>query len=102
MVNLNFLQFLQDEKGIFSSTRLAFLLWTIGVLVAWLTGSFHEMKLLPIDNSVIRIISAFMTGKVVQKYAEKSADESDESAPPAKDQPVQSGSNGKIPAPVPA
>lgn len=73
MENIKVVQFLQDERGQFSSTRLAFLLWTIGLLVVWVFGSLSNPggTLLEIPNSVIIIISAFMAGKVIQKHAEK-------------------------------
>lgn len=64
-------EFLQEENGGFSSTRLALLLWTVGVLVIWIVNSARSGTLQPIDSSVITIMGILMGGKVVQKFGEK-------------------------------
>lgn len=64
-------EFLQEENGGFSSTRLAFLLWAVGVLIIWIINSAKSGILQPIDGSVITIMGILMGGKVVQKFGEK-------------------------------
>jgi hypothetical protein len=68
--------FLEDNSGGFSSTRLAFLLWAVGALVAWLVVSIRAESLQSLDNSVIAIIGILMTGKVAQRFGEKAETES--------------------------
>ena len=63
-------QFLQEDNGQFSSTRLAFLAYSFALvaqlgLAAWRSGAFA-----PSDNAVW-ILVALMTGKAVQKFGEK-------------------------------
>ncbi|MFH1861043.1 MAG: hypothetical protein ABH870_08575 [bacterium] len=67
---MKILQFLQDEKGILSSTRLAFLIWAIGMFVVWAIVSIYNHKLMEIDNNMMFILLSLMTGKVVQKFGE--------------------------------
>jgi hypothetical protein len=76
-------QFLQEKNGDFSSTRLAFLLWIIGTLIAWVWVSVTQGTLQPIDETVVTIIGILMTGKVVQKFPEGNAQQSGASAPAA-------------------
>lgn len=64
-------EFLQQEDGGFSSTRLAFLIWAVGVLVIWIISSLKNSALQPIDSTVITILGILMGGKVVQKFGEK-------------------------------
>lgn len=68
------LQFFKDDNGELSSTRLAFLAWAIGVLVVWIISSLTTGSLQKIDDSIGIILGILMSGKVVQKFAEKSAD----------------------------
>jgi hypothetical protein len=65
------LEFLQEDNGGFSATRLGFLLWVVGVLIVWMITSLKSMTLAPIDSSVATVIGILMTGKVVQKFGEK-------------------------------
>jgi len=65
-------EFFQDDKGIFSATRLAFLVWTFAVLIGWGVASARHNKLEEIPSSVQVIIGVLMTGKVVQKFGEQS------------------------------
>ena len=97
MTTLNFLQFLQDGQGVFSSTRLAFLLWAIGVLAVWMIESLHAGNLAHIDESVIIVLSALMTNKVIQKFAEKSETPSAEGVQPKIAPVVKTGSAGVVP-----
>lgn len=75
------LEFLQENNGGFSATRLGFLLWVIGVLVVWIMNSLKSGTLAPIDSSVTAVIGILMTGKVVQKFGEK--DDAGPAAPAA-------------------
>jgi hypothetical protein len=68
---MNPAEFLQEDNGGLSSTRLAFLLWVVGVLVVWIVGSLKAGELQSIDNSIITILGILMGGKVVQKFGEK-------------------------------
>ena len=67
------LEFVQEDNGGFSSTRLAFLVWAFAVLVVWIVASVtsQPMALARIDPSVTTILGILMTGKVVQKFGEK-------------------------------
>ncbi|GAB4385127.1 MAG: hypothetical protein Kow00121_49680 [Elainellaceae cyanobacterium] len=64
-------QFLQEDNGNFSSTRLAFLAWVFGTLIIWCNGSFQEGKMQEIPQSIQVLIGIFMTGKVTQKFREE-------------------------------
>lgn len=70
MKNANALGFLQDGSGDFSATRLAFLLWSISVLVVWCYVSLViDQGLAKVDQSILAIIGVLMTGKVVQSFS---------------------------------
>lgn len=68
---MKILEFLQEDSGGFSASRLAFLLWIAGVLVVWLITSIKSSSLLEIPDSISTVIGILMTGKVVQKFGEK-------------------------------
>jgi len=70
-MNLNFLQFLQDESGDFSSMRLIVILWAIGILLMWCFCSFINKCLQPLPESVVGIMMILITGKAVQKRIEQ-------------------------------
>lgn len=72
---MSFLQFFQESNGRLSSTRLAFLLWAIGVLVTWMSNSLTTGELHPIPESIIALMGILMTGKVVQKTVEEKVPE---------------------------
>ncbi|OIP40296.1 hypothetical protein AUJ95_04655 [Candidatus Desantisbacteria bacterium CG2_30_40_21] len=78
---MKILQLLQDDNGMFSSTRLAFLVWGIGAFVVWAVQSFHNQILVnrgvlaDIPESVLMVIAALMTGKVIQKFKETKVEE---------------------------
>jgi hypothetical protein len=62
----------QEDNGNLSSTRLAFLLWTVGVLVVWSISSLRcTTGLAELPESIWIIIGLLMSGKVVQKFGEK-------------------------------
>ncbi len=69
-------EFLQDGNGVFSSTRLGFLMWVIGTLVVWVVGSVSVINAHPptltfpdIPTSVQIIIASLMAGKAVQSFS---------------------------------
>lgn len=64
-------EFFQEDNGHLSSTRLAFLFWTIGVLVVWSISSLRGTGLAELPESIEIIIGLLMSGKVVQKFGEK-------------------------------
>ena len=65
-------QFMKEDNGNFSSSRLGFLLWVIGVLAVWVIDSLKcpSCTLATIPDSVITIVGILMGGKVVQKFGE--------------------------------
>ncbi len=73
-VKPNILQFLEEDNGTLSSTRLAFLLWVVGVLVIWTDASWHAHALQAIPSSLQVILGILMTGKVTQKFGETKAE----------------------------
>ena len=75
-------EFLQEDNGGFSATRLAFLLWAVGVLVVWIIESLSSKSLERIDPTVTTILGILMTGKVVQKFGEKPCDSGPEASTP--------------------
>lgn len=64
-------EFFQDPTGGFSSVRLAFLVWSLGVFIVWAVASLSEKSVKPIDTSIIMMIGAVSTAKVVQRFGEK-------------------------------
>lgn len=64
-------EFLQEDNGGFSSSRLAFLLWALGVLIVWIVISVKSAGLQEIPDSVAMVLGILMTGKVAQKFGEK-------------------------------
>jgi hypothetical protein len=70
---MKFSQFFQDGSGSYSSTRLAFLLWAMGVLTVWVYESITTYTLAQIDTTVVTILGVLMMGKVVQSYSPNDA-----------------------------
>jgi len=68
---MKFSSFLEDNSGGFSATRLAFLLWAMGVLAIWIYTSIANKCLADINSSVVTVIGILMTGKTVQRFGEK-------------------------------
>ena len=66
-------EFFEDQDGSLSATRLAFLLWAIGVLVVWAKASWGKAELAGINENVLWVLAVLMTGKVVQKFRETEA-----------------------------
>jgi hypothetical protein len=75
-------EFLEDAEGGFSATRLGFLAWLFGVLVAWVAASVSHRALQPIPESVAAILGILMTGKVVQRFGENPPSPPSPPAPP--------------------
>lgn len=65
------LEFVQDETGFLSATRLAFLLTISAVLGVWLMDCWHQKKMVPLDNSAVYLVLTLMAGKVGQSFAER-------------------------------
>ena len=67
---MKFSEFLKDESGKFSSTRLSFLVWALGVFLVWAIVSLKNWALSDMPWEMITIIGLLMTGKVFQLYKE--------------------------------
>lgn len=63
-------EFLKDNCGKMSATRLALLSWSFGILAMWLLTSWQNKKMQPIDNSIVALLGVFGTAKVSEKFAE--------------------------------
>ena len=66
---MNISQFFKDGNGAFSATRLAFLAWSFGVLVAWIYVSWQKQALQGLDSSLLTVLGILMTGKVAQSFS---------------------------------
>ncbi len=73
-------QFFQDDSTQrFSAIRLVLLAWAIGTLGIWGSISLNKTEIKDLPPSVQIVLLTLMTGKVVQKFGEKSStSESDE------------------------
>lgn len=69
----NISTFLEDNNGGFSATRLAFLLWVVGLLVIWLLAFFKTGAMPEIPTSVLTLLGILMGGKVVQRFGENAS-----------------------------
>ena len=67
-------QFVKEDNGKFSATRLSFVAWSLVILVMWAFVSFQRQELVVIDNSIVSILGVLMSGKVVQRFGEKNED----------------------------
>jgi hypothetical protein len=61
---MKLLQFFQDDTGAFSATRLAFLLWSIGVFLIWIYVCVSSASLVAMPQTVVEMTLVFMGGKV--------------------------------------
>ena len=70
MINIS--EFLKDDTHNFSSTRLVFFVWSMGVLVMWILSciSATPIELQSIDPSIQTLLGILMSGKVIQKFGE--------------------------------
>ncbi len=90
---MKILEFLQEDSGGFSASRLAFLIWIAGVLVVWLITSIKSSSLQEIPDSISTVIGILMTGKVVQKFGEKPPESAEASNQPPKKSGTKSNNN---------
>ena len=65
-----FFEFFEETSGMLSANRGMFIYCSFAVVSAWLIISLVKMVMQEIPWSVIVIIGTFMTGKVIQKFAE--------------------------------
>lgn len=63
-------QFLQDDAGNLSSTRLMFLAWSFVVLFVWAVISIKTWSMAAPPWEVVGILFTFGGVKVAQKYGE--------------------------------
>lgn len=59
-----------EQNGKLSATRIAFLAWSLGLLLIWGYTSFHQKSLVAIDQSITTILATLTAGKVVQRFGE--------------------------------
>jgi len=68
----NWTQFLQEDNGRFSSTRLVFVAWTLGILIIWGVKSWNSDRgMVELPESIQVVLGILMTGKVAQKFGEE-------------------------------
>jgi hypothetical protein len=70
-MSLRLLQFLQEDNGNLSSTRLLFLSWGFVVLFSWSYLSIAKNAIQPVDSSVAAILGSLGVTKIVQKFTEE-------------------------------
>lgn len=63
-------QFFMDESGKYSSTRLVFLIWSLGLFVVWSIISLKKKEIASLPLEIILLIGTFMSGKVIQTFRE--------------------------------
>jgi len=66
---MKILQFLQEDNGNFSATRLAFLCYAFALTAKLVISAWRGTPFEPTDNTVW-ILVVLMSGKVVQKFTE--------------------------------
>ena len=64
-------QFLQDGDGAYSSTRLAFLLFTFVLAGVWAFISIKRNEVMEIPPGLAAVIFTFMMGKAGQTWLER-------------------------------
>ena len=67
---MKILQFVQEDNGNFSATRLGFLAYAFALIAQLGISAWRGTPFAPSDNAVW-ILVALMTGKAVQKFGEK-------------------------------
>jgi len=68
---MKILQFIQEDNGQLSSTRLLFVVWGFTLLGIWAYLSVAKGAIQPIDVTVVGAFSSLGLVKVAQKYGEK-------------------------------
>lgn len=65
-------EFLQDKKTKeFSATRLAMLVWVLGVFAVWAYVSVMRLTLQALPETVVTILGILVTGKAIQRFGER-------------------------------
>jgi hypothetical protein len=61
------------DKGTdeYSATRLAFLVWVLGVFLVWVLASVRTSSLQAIPESVLTLVGILAGGKAVQRFGER-------------------------------
>ncbi len=65
------LEFLEEDNGGLSATRLIFILWGTVSLGVWAFVSIKTTVIQPMPESIVTLLGIWMTGKVAQKLVEK-------------------------------
>ena len=65
------LQIFEEANGRLSSTRIAFVLWSLIILGVWTVLSLRNGQMQAFDMSIVSMLGIMLTGKVVQKFGEK-------------------------------
>jgi len=68
---MKILQFISEDNGQLSSTRLLFLVWGFTLLGIWAYLSVKGGAIQPIDVTVVGAFSSLGLVKTVQKFGEK-------------------------------
>ncbi len=66
----NLTQFFKDDSGALSSQRLVFIIGYFAFFSLWVTQSIKEMKVAPIDNSVLYFLLILASSKVSQSLSD--------------------------------
>lgn len=64
------LELIQEENGMLSSSRVAYLAVIFGVLIGWIVLSMKAGQLLDIPYGLGTFVAVVVTGKVVQRFGE--------------------------------
>ena len=67
------LEFLEEDNGQFSSTRLVVTLWNVCLMAVWVYTSFKTGQMAPIDAGVLAGMGIMQATKVGQKIVEHKA-----------------------------
>ena len=70
---MNLKQFLQDNHGELSSTRLVVVLWNVCVMAVWVYISFKTGQMATIDGGVLAGMGIMQATKVGQSIIENKA-----------------------------
>lgn len=68
---MKILQFLEEDNGNLSATRLLFLAWGFTVLITWAYLSVLKGTIQPVDTSIVGVLGSLGLTKLVQKFGEK-------------------------------
>ena len=62
---------LRESNGRLSSMRIMAMIWVLGLTIAFTMISIQKGELIEIPWSLVAVTTALVTGKAVQKFAEK-------------------------------